>query len=215
MKRALPFLLSALLLPACIATETGNPPIVVEDESLVVEQASPPAPGDPITTSIDGPAATVSPASGQVEVRLLDSDAPTVVSPVMADGSFSISFDEEGGERFRMLVRDGAEASAPLDATAGFEGLTPLPQTDCIVVSPTARLDTTTVSIRNDCAFSVTRGAASLRLPSAATVEDGALEIPAGGQAEVTVTGLTDDNTLLLPLLTPTEELRAVTFLSD
>lgn len=215
MRRALFFFACAATCSACIATETGNPPFTVEDGSFLVMQTAPPAPGDPIATTVDAPAGSVDPASGQVEVRLLDGATPTVVAPVMPDGGFSISFDELGGERFRLLVREGQDASRPIDAVAGFDGLTALPRTECVQIEPVVTIETTTVVVDNRCAFPVTRGAAAWRLPTSATIEDGPLEIGAGEVAEITVTGLGADNTLLIPLIAPTEELHAVTFLAE
>ncbi|MFK7986426.1 MAG: hypothetical protein AB8I08_10370 [Sandaracinaceae bacterium] len=214
MNRALFVLACSVAFSACVATETGNPPFTVEEESFVVMQVALPGPDDPVTTFIDAPAGTVTPAAGQVEVRLLDDDAPTLTSPVAANGSFSISFDERGGERFRVLVRDGRDASAPIDAVAGFDGLTALPRTACLMIQPVVDLETDTVVVQNDCAFEVTRAPATWRLPTSASIAEGPLELGPGDAAEITITGLNADNTLRIELTAPNEELRAVTFLA-
>lgn len=219
--------------PGCTATETGNPTFRYEldpfalDGEVVADDPMPPS--SPIVVVTGAPGA-VSPPEGQVLAWVLEHNLPPSSAEVQSDGSFGLMVTANPGGLLRIQARALGDAmSAPVDVrVSATEGLIRvMPATACVEFDPplldvlgTAIGSEAVIGLTNTCSSAVTRSPARLR--SAHTglelIDEGALELGPGESSRIHVRVLDEsrpDDILVVPLLTPVPELRAVTLVSE
>jgi hypothetical protein len=178
--------LAVVLGCGCTATPLPEPPAATVDFSRIHSPEI-----SPTTTSIGlvgDPGA--GPPGKTLRVTNLDTQDPPVDVVIAADGSFEISLPGEALDELRFHTRAGRERDLPADFVPGVGPVPDPARVDCLLLLPLLQQDfgfvasagtaaVHTVTLRNECAVSVSVTAARLRRASAAfAIGAGAPSLP-------------------------------------
>lgn len=147
------FYLAPLFLAACVATETGNPPII--DDEVLEHQLDLFHTNPHIPTHTTAPAGTVVPAEGDIEVYALGMDK-VVKAPIQVDGSFDLRFDIIDIARLEVVSKEGR--SQPIDLKVEGAKLVSFLGLTCLDIDKQVAVlgHNTSLSITNKCDRKIT-----------------------------------------------------------
>lgn len=215
----------AVLSLACTSTETGNPPVQPNTGLQLGNVTFSVVPGMADPGLLAGQVELVVLPGAELHVTGVETLFDTVVVPIEGEPlGFSVMLPAgfEGWLRLQIIASDGT-AFAPLDLVTsdvnvgGMVDALPMPVGECLEVPTTLDLDDAgeaTLTVRNDCADSLTFDAPMARLGGVAFVPAAGFTLPAGSEQTLSLSR-TDDfpagQAELLVLREASGERRAVT----
>ena len=165
--------LGAMLGCGCTATPLPEPPAAAIDFSRVTTPEVSPATN--VITLTGEPGA--GPPGKALRVTNLDTDDPAVEVVIAADGSFQISLPGSALDELRFHTRAGRERDLPADYVVGVGPIADPERIDCVLLTPLQQQDfgfvsiggapaVHTITLRNECAGSLSVTAAAPRRAS-------------------------------------------------